>query len=902
MIHNEGIEKKIWEDSVPKKVVLEFDSFTLSNETIANNDFTFVESLCTANDLTLGACESSTLEFKLLNKALPSMINKRFKAYYQIGTVQADLSYLRPYKFKGKTAKDFNDAEFTAKEFNETEITVKQFNEEPIYYKYFKSLLVTSLNTTGTFIYYTVNNVLPYLRIYKYDAGQTVLLDDPVQPHLPIKFISIDGNVLRAYSESKCFVYTINGEALTLTETLVLNELEKQKVTNTNVNTYYGDTLIEIEGIHAVSHASLPIGTFTVKEAVIDANESLLSCKCYDDMIKFDIDCSEWFNTLPYPLTLQSLFENLCIKIGVTYSSEGMVNASMIVQKMTEVSGITGRDILKWIGEASASFPHFSREGILRLKTLQTSEKVNVPYYFAVKEKEYVVPAIDKLQINTEEDDIGVIVGDGMNLYTITANPLLFTSSDADLRPIAENIFNAIKDIAYIPFELKTKGNPLFEVGDVLNATTRKRNLDMLVLNQSIKGAKSIITEAKATGSESRGGAGPIQRSVIQLKGKTNVLKRTVEATVSELKDFEADTSSKLTQTAESIELKVDKQGIISAINISQETIKIDAKKVELSGDVIIRDQLSTPNSGVIINGDLIRAGKISGDRVEGGTIYGSTISWGDGSSITSSTASDTRINSSNRAVISASSSIRLTCTSSSGWITLSASAVDCDGELNMNHNDITSCGTLYASTVDASSLVVSSFNVDDLYASNIDGCRTLTVRNIDNENRIICGGYGQFWDLICDGTFTDKSDVNSKRNIEPLGDVSWIYNTDIYQYTMVGKYKQKVEKEDGTTEEIEVEKVGDDLIIGVLANSELFINNDGAKMFVKEVDGQYYVKYFNICMAGIKALQEQELKLEAMRRLMGITDEQIKNEVEAIKAERKVANEIYTKSELTVS
>lgn len=894
MIHNEQIEKKIWEDSIPKKVVLEFDSFTLSNETIANNDFTFTESLCTANDLTLGSCEASTLEFKLLNKALPSMINKRLKAYYQIGTVQADLSYLRPYKFKGKTAKDFNDSEFTAKEFNDTEITAKQFNEEPIYYKYFKSLLVTSLNTTGTFVYYTVNNILPYLRIYKYDSGQMKVLDDPVQPSLPIKFISIEDNSLKAYSESKCYVYTINGETLTHAETLTLNELEKQKVSNTKVNTYCGDTMIEVDGIHAVSLQSLPIGTFTIKEPVLDANETLLSCKCFDDMIKFDIDCSEWFNTLPYPLTLQSLFEKLCLKVGVVYSVEGMVNATMVVQKMTEVSGITGRDILKWIGEASASFPHFGRDGILRLKTLQASEKANVPYYYDAKEKDYFVPAIDKLQINTEEDDIGVIVGDGMNLYTITGNPLLFTSSDADLRPYAENIFNAIKDISYIPFELKTKGNPLLEVGDVLSAETRKHNLDMLVLNQSIKGAISIITEAKATGSESRSGAGPMQRSVIQLKGKTNVLKRTVEATVSELKDFEADTSSKLTQTAESIELKVDKLGVISAINISQETIKIDAKKVELSGDVVIKDQLSTPNSGVVINGDLITAGKISGNRIEGGTIYGSTISWSDGSSLSSSTASDTRLSSGNRAVISASSSIRLTCTSSSGWITLNASAIDCSGDLDMNKNDITSCGTLYASTVDASSLVVSSFDVDDLYASNIDGCRTLTVRNIDNENRIICGGYGQFWDLICDGTFTDKSDVNSKRNIEPLGDVSWLYNTDIYQYTMVGKYKQKVEKEDGIAEEIEVEKIGDDLIIGVLANSELFMNNDGAKMFVKEVDGQYYVKYFNICMAAVKALQEQELKLEAMRRLIGITDEQIKSEIEAIKVERKAANEIH--------
>lgn len=72
---------------------------------------------------------------------------------------------------------------------------------------------------------------------------------------------------------------------------------------------------------------------------------------------------------------------------------------------------------------------------------------------------------------------------------------------------------------------------------------------------------------------------------------------------------------SKITQNADNIELRVEKSGVISAINQSAESITIDATKVNLSGYVTITN-LATAGA-TTIDGANITTGKISADRID---------------------------------------------------------------------------------------------------------------------------------------------------------------------------------------------------------------------------------------------------------------------------------------------
>lgn len=72
---------------------------------------------------------------------------------------------------------------------------------------------------------------------------------------------------------------------------------------------------------------------------------------------------------------------------------------------------------------------------------------------------------------------------------------------------------------------------------------------------------------------------------------------------------------SSITQLSDSIELRVEKAGVISAINQTAETITIDASKVNLSGYVTI-ENLATAGA-TTIDGANITTGKISADRID---------------------------------------------------------------------------------------------------------------------------------------------------------------------------------------------------------------------------------------------------------------------------------------------
>lgn len=59
---------------------------------------------------------------------------------------------------------------------------------------------------------------------------------------------------------------------------------------------------------------------------------------------------------------------------------------------------------------------------------------------------------------------------------------------------------------------------------------------------------------------------------------------------------------SSITQTAEDIELRVEKNGVIGSINVSPETIKINVAKLEVNGDLTVKNGQLTVGDGAITN------------------------------------------------------------------------------------------------------------------------------------------------------------------------------------------------------------------------------------------------------------------------------------------------------------
>ena len=232
------------------------------------------------------------------------------------------------------------------------------------------------------------------------------------------------------------------------------------------------------------------------------------------------------------------------------------------------------------------------------------------------------------MQIREKENDIGVIVGGTSNPYIIEDNFLFYGKGTEELTGIANNILSKIRGIVYRPFTADCKGNPCLEVGDAIRIPTRYEIIDSYILSRTLKGIQALRDSLEAQGEESRtGNVNGIHNSIIQLKGKSNVLERTIEETRSTITNVEAGLKTEISQTASDIRLEVQNttEGLSSRITMNEKSItseisraKDAESKIEQTVDrvsISVTDNVKNLQSQINVNKDNI-ALKVSADKI----------------------------------------------------------------------------------------------------------------------------------------------------------------------------------------------------------------------------------------------------------------------------------------------
>lgn len=115
-----------------------------------------------------------------------------------------------------------------------------------------------------------------------------------------------------------------------------------------------------------------------------------------------------------------------------------------------------------------------------------------------------------------------------------------------------------------------------------------------------------------------------IEASSFKIASKAVATKDDIDDVKSEVTTRVTEAESKITQNANNINLRVEKNGVISAINQSSETVAIDASKINLNGYVTVS---SLSGSGTTtIDGSNIKTGKISTDRLDVNGIFAKDV------------------------------------------------------------------------------------------------------------------------------------------------------------------------------------------------------------------------------------------------------------------------------------
>lgn len=369
------------------------------------------------------------------------------------------------------------------------------------------------------------------------------------------------------------------------------------------------------------------IGRYKVYSDTPTADRTCRDVVAYDAL--YDIlssDVTDWYNQiLPQKnskVTLKQFRDSFFNHFGVEQEEVSLVNDEMIIEKTVEVTAsssgssdtaetntigeaISGKEVLSCILEINGCMGNIGRVGKFRYVYLTQemqglypandlypaddlyprnpkSTSISKSQYISAQYEDYIVRTIDKLQIREKENDIGVIVGDGGNTYVIEGNFLVYGKGTKELNEIGEKTLSKIKGIIYRPFSADCKGNPCIEVGDAVRLTTKYELIETYILKRTLKGIQALRDDLEADGEEYRTSkVNGIQRSILQLKGKSNTLERSIEETKSTIVDVEKDLQSQITQTASEIrsEVKNTADGLSSRITQNASSITAEVNR-----------------------------------------------------------------------------------------------------------------------------------------------------------------------------------------------------------------------------------------------------------------------------------------------------------------------------------
>lgn len=299
------------------------------------------------------------------------------------------------------------------------------------------------------------------------------------------------------------------------------------------------------------------VGVF-IAEKPARPTANTVKLTAYDRVIRLDRDLTQWLAGLTqWPYTLWELSRMVCQECGVELCETQLPNGEFPVAKFT-AQGVTGRQILRWVGELAGRFCRATPEGKLEFAWFTPAETALLPtgdvYYFqnGFSYEDYHTAPIERVQIRRGDGDVGTVYPDGSgekNTYIISDNPLAAANTSLTLIGIAQTLYEQLCTVSYTPCKLKVPASLGLCPGQILTVTNRKgEQFTTYVMTRRYAGGKDAL---ECTGSPQRSSSAAVNRlSYRALTGKLLNLQTTVDG----LKVENADSAGKAASLAMDVE------------------------------------------------------------------------------------------------------------------------------------------------------------------------------------------------------------------------------------------------------------------------------------------------------------------------------------------------------------
>ena len=275
-------------------------------------------------------------------------------------------------------------------------------------------------------------------------------------------------------------------------------------------------------------------------------------------------DVTSWYNSLTFPISIRNFRNSFFNHVGVSQVDDYLPNDGITIQKTIEDKVITGGKIIRAICQVNGRYGRIGRTGLFEyvhlvegIEALYPREDlypaddiypadenaldvVSKAFYTKIEFENYRVAPITKVQIIEKSGQIAATFGSGTNVFTLKDNPLVWGLAANVRNAVAQNLYNTIQGLWYIPAHVECVGLPYIECGDFVMMTARRSIVRSYVLSRTLKGIQIINDSYQADGDRLQPAYIPdVQTEVNANKdnisiNKTNISNETTRATRAE--------------------------------------------------------------------------------------------------------------------------------------------------------------------------------------------------------------------------------------------------------------------------------------------------------------------------------------------------------------------------------
>lgn len=259
----------------------------------------------------------------------------------------------------------------------------------------------------------------------------------------------------------------------------------------------------------------IPNGVYIVENPT-QVSAYTVKLTAYDRIVKLDKDLTQWLAGLDaWPYTLLDFARMVCEECGLELVTDGWIpNAYFPVRKFAK-SGVTGRKLMRWIGEVFARFVRATADGKIEFAWYAPTGVTIAPtggnYYFSgsFSKEKYAVATIDSVHIRFANSEAGYLWPEledaSANIYAISDNPFLSSISEDtsdDISEALELIRDELEGVTYTPCKVSVPASYGIKAGQIVDLLSKDGTaITTYVMKSTTRGQR---TSLECTGSARR--------------------------------------------------------------------------------------------------------------------------------------------------------------------------------------------------------------------------------------------------------------------------------------------------------------------------------------------------------------------------------------------------------------